>query len=173
MSDTYRSIARIEKTHGRKGEVVVVPAHGLPLLLRQGLEVVVVPPRLKGPRRFVVRRCTDSATGQLVALAGIDSLQQASALVGRTILAREADLPKDYALHDVDALLGREVTDVRLGVLGSIEEVMRGPAQDVWVVRGPYGEVLVPVVDEVVLSHEGDPIEVDLPGGLVGEVASS
>ena len=147
----------------------MVPAHGLPLLLRQGLEVVVVPPRLKGPRTHVVRSCTNSATGQLVALSGVDALEEASKLVGRTVLAREADLPEGYALHDVDALLGREVADERYGLLGSVAEVMRGPTQDVWVVRGPHGEVLVPVVDEVVLDYQSDPMRVALPGGLVGE----
>ncbi len=147
----------------------MVPAHGLPLLLRKGLEVVVVPPRLKGPRVHVVSKCVDSPTGQLVLLSGVETLQQASELVGRTVLAREADLPKDYALHDVDALLGCEVEDAHHGLLGRIEEVMRGPTQDVWVVLGPYGEVLVPVVDEVVIDFRSDPVRVDLPEGLVDE----
>lgn len=171
MAVAYRSIARVEKTHGRKGEVVVVPAHGLPLLLRQGLEVVLVPPGLKGPRSHVVRRCSDATGGQLVALSGIDTLNAAAACVGRTVLARVADLPEDLALHDVDALMGREVIDGGMGVLGSIVEVMRGPANDVWVVEGPRGEVLVPVVPHVVPSVPADngPIVVDLPKGLVEE----
>ena len=47
---------------------------------------------------------------------------------------------------------------------------MVGGGNDVWVVEGPYGEVLVPVVDAIVTNcPEDDVIDVDLPDGLVGE----
>ncbi len=168
MTEAYRSIAHVEKTHGRKGEVVAVPTHGLPLLLREGLRVVIVPPRLKGPRELEVLSCSDSSTGQLVRFGRVDSIQAASELVGHAVLARIRDLPEDFALHDVPALMGREIEDACLGVIGTIEEVMQGPANDVWVVVGPYGEVLVPVVEHVVASvPEEGPIVVSLPGGLV------
>jgi 16S rRNA processing protein RimM len=172
LAEAYRSIARIQKTHGRNGEVVAVPTHGLPLLLHEGLEVAIVPPALKGPRRHRVGRCVDAPGGQLVTFEDVRSLGDADALVGKTVLARVADLPTDLALRDVDALIGRDVFDERYGNLGSISEVLRGPAQDVWVISGRYGEVLVPVVDAVV--REFPPtgsICVDLPRGLVDEEA--
>lgn len=147
---------------------MAVPVHGLPLVLRQGMSVVVVPPRLKGPRERTVVSCVDSDTGQLVRLSGIGDLGSSSELVGRTLLVAEGDLPQDFGLHDVPRLVGRGVRDASAGYLGTIEEVLRGPANDVWVVRGPLGEVLVPVVDVYVTSlpGEGD-IEVALPGGIV------
>ena len=173
MSEAYRSIAIIQKTHGRNGEVVAVAAHGLPLALREGLCVYPVPPELKGPRRLVVASCSGDASGQLVSFAGVDNLNAASGLVGKTLLARRADLPHELLLRDVDALLGREVQDVRLGSLGTIEEVMRGPANDVWVVRGPYGEVLVPAVDAIVRDLDRPAAQggvlVEVPNGLVDE----
>lgn len=147
---------------------MTVPVHGLPLVVREGLTVCVVPPRLKGPRERKVTSCADSETGQLVHLSGIDDLGAASELVGRTLLVSEADLPAGFALHDVPRLMGRPVRDARAGELGRIREVMRGPANDVWVVVGPLGEVLVPVVDAYVthVSDHGD-IEVNLPNGIV------
>lgn len=148
----------------------MVPTHGLPLLLHTGLEVVVVPPALKGPRRFEVVSCTDARGGQLVALAGISSIGRAAKLVGKTLLAKTSDLPEDFVLHDVDELVGREVIDATRGSLGEISEVMRGPANDVWVVRGRKGEVLVPVVESVIREWSEDgPLMVDLPRGLVKE----
>ena len=43
-----------------------------------------------------------------------------------------------------------------------------GPANDVWVIDGPFGEVLVPVVDEVVVEvPDAGPIIVSVPSGLV------
>lgn len=168
MADTYRSIAHIEKTHGRKGEVVAVPAHGLPFMLHEGMSVVLVPPPLKGLRDHVVMSCVDGRAGQLVRLTGIKTLAESSAIVGKTVLARESDLPGDYALHDADALIGRTVMDERLGLLGTITQVMRTPAHDVWVVNGIRGEVLVPVVDAIVGDYvsEGS-LSVHVPRGLV------
>lgn len=159
----------MEKTHGRKGEVVTVPVHGLPLLVREGLVVFVVPPHLKGPRSLRVTAVeSDGRWGQLVAFDGVSGLDAAEGLVGRMLLARSADLPDDLALHDAEALQGREVEDESLGRLGTITEVMMGPANDVWVVEGPLGEVLLPVVESVVsdVPEEG-PITVRVPGGML------
>lgn len=168
MAKAYRSIACIQKTHGRNGEVVAVPTHGLPLLLRQGLKVAIVPPALRGSRYHVVQRCQDGEAGQLVQLSGCHTLGEAAALVGKTVLARVADLPEDLALHDADALMGRSVQDASLGFLGTIGGLMRGPANDVWIVDGPYGEVLVPVVESMILSvPDEEDIEVEVPRGLV------
>ena len=147
---------------------MTVAVHGLPPLVREGLEVFVVPPRLKGPRSHVVTHVTEGSRGQLVSLSGVGGIDAADALRGRYLLARERDLPEGVALHDAEALLGREVVDEALGFIGAIEEVMVGPANDVWVVEGPFGEVLVPVAGEVVptVPTKG-PIPVRVPLGLV------
>lgn len=173
MALGFRKIARVAKAHGSRGEVVAVPVCGLPPLLTRGLPVCVVPPQLKGPRWRTVEHAGQASPGQLVTLSGVCGLAQARALAGRYLLARERDLPSDLASHDPMRLIGREVVDERLGSLGSIEEVMRGPANDVWVVRGgAVGEVLIPVVTDVVgdVPPEG-PIGVRVPHGLVGDDA--
>ena len=164
----YRNIATISKTHGRKGEVLATAREGLPFLLAEGMEVTVVPPALKGPRSVVVRRVAGTGLTRLVSFSGIDDLDSAHGLVGRTILAPENALPEDVQRYDAYGLIGRVVVDERWGLLGHIDEVLRGPTQDVWVVRGSYGEVLVPAVDAFVshVPEQGD-IVVDLPEGLV------
>lgn len=150
-----------------RGEVVTVPVDGLPPVLSEGLRVAVVPPALKGSRWHEVLDVESSEAGQLVALSGVDDLGAAKAIAGRWLLAAEADLPADLSLHDAAHLCGREVVDARLGSLGTIEEVLRGPAQDVWVVRGERGETLLPAVEAYVdeLDDEG-PIRVTCPRGL-------
>jgi ribosomal 30S subunit maturation factor RimM len=63
--------------------------------------------------------------------------------------------------------VGRQVYDKALGLLGTIQEVMQGAANDVWVVSGEHGEVRVPVVDEFVGTVPAyGPISVALPRGL-------
>lgn len=172
MRERYRVIARVEKPHGRFGEVVTQSVHGLPLLVREGLEVAVVPPELKGERwGRVLEVQADDRSGALVRLEGICELADAEALAGRFLLAREADLPADLALHDAERLCGREVA-AQDGSTGTIAEVMQGPANDVWVVRGEKGELLIPVIDSVVseVAPTG-PIQVVLPAGLDWEEA--
>jgi len=46
-------------------------------------------------------------------------------------------------------------------------------ANDVWVVHGPYGEVLLPVIDDVVVSFDEDAetVMVTLLPGLLPEEA--
>ena len=102
-----------------------------------------------------------------MALSGVGTIDAASELRGRYLLAREADLPADFELHDADRLCGREVADAAAGPLGRIAEVMRGPANDVWVIRDGDRELLLPVIDSVVreVSPVG-PIAVDASGFL-------
>ena len=171
MRDRYRCIARVEKTHGRRGEVVTVPVHGLPSLVREGLDVAVVPPELRGSRWHTVVSCSsDGRSGSLVALDGAGDLAAAERLVGRHLLARLSDLPEDLALHDAGRLVGREVVDERSGDTATIAEVMVGPANDVWVLRGSRGELLLPVIDDVVSEvPDNGPVVVRIPAGLEWE----
>lgn len=151
---------------------MTVPVHGLPSIVSKGLEVCVVPPALKGPRWRKVLQADGGEKGQLVRLEGVSDLEAASKLVGKTLLARVGDLPEGFERSDVDWLMGRDVTDERLGYLGEISEVMVGPANDVWTVDGPFGEVMVPVVDEFVVKvPRRGPIVVRVPNGTVGSEA--
>ena len=174
MAADYRRIARVAKAHGTKGEVVAVPVDGLPPLLSDGLSVAVVPPALKGSRWHVVSDVRDSETGQLVRLSNVNDLGEARELAGKYLLAAEGDLPVSFAWMDLVGIVGREVVDDRLGPLGVVEEVMVGPANDVWVIRGERGESLVPAVPEIVLDLPEDGlIRTSVPVGLVpGDAAS-
>ena len=149
---------------------MTVPVHGLPPMLLEGMEVALVPPALKGSRwHHIVSVDDEGGSGQLVALSGVNDIGGAQQLVGKVMLASVESLSEDYSLHDVDALLGRCVVDVAAGPLGTIDEILTGPANDVWVVQGgPFGEVLLPVIDDVVreVSPSGA-IEVTVPAGIL------
>ena len=165
---TYRAIAHVVKTHGRRGEVVAVSADGLPSLIKKGMLLAFIPPELRQDRWVKVRSCNTGDSGMLVSFEGIDDLSSASTLVGKVLLADESELPDDLYLHDPYALIGMRVADVVAGDLGEIVETLVGPANDVWVVEGDFGEVMIPVVEEFLVDlPEDGPFLVNLPAGLV------
>ena len=168
MRDRFKNIARVVKARGKTGEVVVVSTDGLPLLVREGLEVCVVPPELKEKRWRNVVSCHEADGSASILLEGCATISDAEALKGRYLLAKVCDLPSDLPSYDVPRLLGREVSDAAMGHIGAIADVMFGPTQATWVVVGPYGEVLIPAVPEIVgtVPPEGA-ICVNLPHGLV------
>lgn len=167
---SFKNIARVVKPHGKKGEVLVHPLRGLPFLLEPGMRVALTPPRLKGDRfRKVLSVAAFDGDG-LVSFEGITSIGDAEGISGCYILAAVDDLdlgPLDIAFDD---LIGREVEDARYGDLGHITEILETPANDVWVVSGPYGEVLLPVIEQVMTEiPESGPIDVQVLDGLISD----
>ncbi len=107
----------------------------------------------------------------LVSFSGIESLDAAESITGCYVLAREDDLDLDPLIAPVDDLLGRMVIDERYGNLGTIDEVICTPANDVWSVTSEaYGELLIPVIEAVVPSipDEG-PVFVQVMDGIISD----
>lgn len=155
--------------HGIKGEVSAQPLRGLPFILRPGMTVALTPPALKRDR-FCTIESADAASG-LTKFSGIDDLDAAESISGCYVLARADEVELGPLEVPYDDLVGRTVTDSARGPIGTLAEVMETPANDVWVVRGDrYGEVLVPVIDQVVdsIPDEG-PIRVTLLAGLIDD----
>jgi 16S rRNA processing protein RimM len=170
--EPFAAIARVVKSHGLKGELAVEPASGFEFAPPNGLEVWFVPPP-PGLRSGRVENVRRGPRGPLVKVSGIDDIGVAGTLVGTEIIARSADLPAEMLrpVEVVDDGLGLSVTDQERGLLGEVVEVIVTGANDVWVVEGPYGEVLLPVIDDVVVSVDWDAATatVRLLPGLLGE----
>ncbi len=169
----YMNVARIVKTHGRKGEVVVAPLDGLPFCLEVGMRVCLTPPPLRGERFHVVERI-GGGDQAIVSFSGVTDLNASEPLVGKLVLARKDDVPEAEAELLVLDCVGNPMVDDVHGDIGVIQELIQLPANDVWRVDGgPYGEVLVPVIDEVVLElpeQEDGPVLVHLLPGILPEV---
>lgn len=138
-----------------------------PFFLPEGLHVWLVPPPAL-VRETEIVSVRPGPKGPLVKLRGVDSIEAAKSLAGVQILAAEADVPEDAFDEEPDAV-GALVRDQEHGDLGSIVENLVTGANDVWVVHGPYGEILIPVIDDVVLEYdeETDTFEVRLLPGLM------
>lgn len=172
----FTALARVMKSHGLKGEVAVEPAADLPFVLPIGLEVWFVPPPA-GVRTGRIENVRRGPKGPLVKVSGIDDIGTAQKLVGSDMMVRTEDMPADWCepLDDGADPVGLCVTDVERGLLGKVVELIVTGANDVWVVEGPYGEVLLPVIDDVVLEidWESGSVEVKLLPGLLPDDAGS
>ncbi|MDR3053243.1 MAG: 16S rRNA processing protein RimM [Coriobacteriales bacterium] len=164
----YTLVARITKTKGIKGEVITIPVDDLPFVLYEGLDVWVVPPLAEGPRATQITAVQKQGTGWGVLLKGVDAIDTASLLVGHCLLARTdaLDIPALEA-GDEDDWLDCIVQDVDLGELGVITGIMETPAHPLWVITGPFGEVMLPAVDEFIVAREGKTVQVKAPQGLI------
>ena len=88
-------------------------------------------------------------------LEGVEDVNAAMALKGRTVFIDRADarLPKGaFFLQDI---IGASVVDESGSEIGKLVDVMETPASNVYVVKGEQ-EHLIPAVPEFILSTDAD-----------------
>ena len=188
MVKSYRQVASIIRVRGVKGEAEVQDIDGLLSRLPAGIELWLVPPTASGPRQTRIETMRESASGIWVTLAGIEDRDTAAPLIGRFLLAAEDELlpepPPDESTTFADQeaqdpglspekptmppeALGLLVNDITHGFIGSIVEVSDISPQTVWIVEGPFGDVMIPAVEAFVRSWDKTAVIVDLPRGLL------
>ena len=166
----YETIARVVKTRGLEGKVLVRCTEDLPFCIYEGLELWVVPPLLEGVRRSLVlslESCGDDSA--VIGLEGLESIDDAERLVGRYLLARAEDLDLDPQ-EDMVLVLGCRAVSDDGRELGRVTEYLETKANDVLVItRHDGSELLVPVIEETVVAvpeQDGDPLVLHLLDGL-------
>lgn len=167
----YIAVGRVVAPHGIRGEVKVEPLTDFPERFKKGAKVFlgqavesgeVVPTEIAAARPHQGR--------WLVLFANVKDRDAAEALRDQYVLIPEADaMPlgehENYA-HD---LIGLEVVTNDGTALGRLVEILFTPANDVYILRGPQGETLIPATREVVLSVDlaSKRMIVALPEGLL------
>lgn len=154
------ALGTVGKPHGLAGDVYVWLDADLSEALVEGLTCDV------GARTLDVAQVRRHRGRPLVRFAGVDTRDTAETLRG---LAIEVDRDR---LDDVDDLvwaedlLGRDVVDADGLPVGVVDGLLDGAAHDFLVVARPDGgELLVPVVDELVDLSE--PVVIHGPPGLI------
>ena len=146
------AVGTIVKAIGIAGEVIVQPMTDFPERFRK-LRIVWLGTDGGPAAEARIEKAVVSPRGIRVKLKGIDDRDVAGRLRGKILFvdeAHRAKLPEGkYFVHDVLGLAVREEggTD-----LGTVADVLRYPASDVYVVRGDRGEILIPAVKEFVRS---------------------
>lgn len=169
MPAPYRRVGRVTKVHGTTGEVVVALTDGLSVRDLDDLTVWIVPPPGK-VRLYSLDGLRPTSKGVIVRLSGVTDAAAAHDLAGRWLLAREADVPATPGPER--GFLGYTVCDTVRGDIGRVTGHIVTGANDVLVVEdGPFGEVLVPVIPDVMreVDEQGRVLHVALLDGLIDE----
>lgn len=149
---------------------------GLSSYLAPDMTVWFIPPELDVPRSASIASVRP-LSGDEVAVTFCEEIgaEDAGKLVGKRILVDAACLPQTVS-HDTDDLRGYAVSDRRFGLLGTVSDVLAGPAQRILVVSRlaeagseADADVLIPFVDAFVqgIDDAARTIRVSIPQGLL------
>lgn len=84
-------------------------------------------------------------------LEGITDMDQAMALKNRTVYALREDFDLDEGEYFIADVIGLPVIDAdTLKQYGTVKDMINRGASDLYVVDTPYGECMIPVVDEFI-----------------------
>jgi 16S rRNA processing protein RimM len=166
IAQGYIAIGHVAALFGVKGEVKVTLATDFPQRF-QRLETVYLGPEARPIRLISSRPHQDSL---LVLLDGYFDRTTSEALLGQWLQIPESDLlPLDEGEHYVFQLIGLRVRTTDGRDLGVIAEILSTPANEVFVVQGAAGEVLVPYINDIVAEERLDVGEIivhPMPGLL-------
>ena len=148
----------IVNTHGVRGEVKLLPWLDCPEDLLDFTRCRI------GGRDYEIDACRVQNTCNLVKLKGVDTMEAAQALRGKTVTLYREDMDEDVIF--AGDLIGMEVFS-QAERIGELTQVLDYPGNQVYVVKGER-EYLVPAVKEFILSTdlEANRMEVKLLEGM-------
>ena len=146
MKLQFIEAGEIVTTHGVRGEMKVLPWVDSPEVLCEFDRV-----RIDG-KEYEVESCRIQKSCNLLKLAGIDTMEAAQAMRGKTVELYREDI-------DDDVIFAAELIGVEVfadGVcIGKIREVLDYPGNSVYVVKGEH-EYMIPAVKQFILSTDVD-----------------
>lgn len=146
MKLQFLEAGEIVTTHGVRGEMKVLPWADGPDFLVEFKRV-----NIDGVE-YKVESCRIQKTCNLLKLSGVDTMEQAQAMRGKTVRVYREDADPDAIF--VAELIGVEVFADNVQI-GTIIDVLDYPGNKVYVVRGEH-EYMIPAVKEFVLSTDMD-----------------
>ncbi len=164
----YLAIGRVARPHGVRGELRVEVLTDYPEWVEQRAYLYVGPTH----QRYALERVRLHQDVLLLKLEGCDDRDAAEALRGALIEVPVEDaIPLDEGEYYHFQLVGLQVVTETNEILGEVVEVMTLPknANEVYVVHGPLGEILLPAIEDVVVSLDVDAGQIvvrPLPGLL-------
>lgn len=151
----YLEAGKIVAAHGIRGELKINPTCDSAEFLRD-IGRFYIDGKLVLPQSIRVHK-----KALLVKLEGIDTIDAAQPLIGKTVYFDRDDAPLPSGRYFICDLIGLKVFDITENrVIGVISEVLQPPANDVYVVREGSEEHLIPAAGDFIVG-------VDLEKGVI------
>ena len=153
LAPDHVAVGRILSPHGLRGEMKVEPLTARPEYFTAGRSLWI------GESAYEVEASRRQRGIVILKLSDVASVDSAGALRGCLLSLPESELaplPEDeYYAHQI---IGLEVYDTGGTRLGKVIDLFPTGSNDVYIIDGPVGELLLPAIDDVI-------IEVDVEGG--------
>ena len=146
MKLQFIEAGEIVTTHGVRGEMKVLPWVDSPEVLCEFDRV-----RIDG-MEYEVESCRIQKSCNLLKLSGIDTMEAAQAMRGKTVELYREDIDDEVIF--AAELIGVEVYADGI-CIGKIREVLDYPGNSVYVVKGEH-EYMIPAVKQFILSTDVD-----------------
>jgi 16S rRNA processing protein RimM len=156
-------VARVLRAWGIRGDLKVQPFTDRPEDFERFTHVYLGTP----PRRYQVKSFRPYQGNWLLHLTGVDTRTAAEALHDLPVLIERERRQLEAGEYFSDQIIGLQVKTVKGEDLGEITEIIATGANDVYVVSGSRGEILLPARAEVIQSidlEQGVMIVELLPG---------
>lgn len=157
MKKQFLEVGRIVGTHGIRGELRVDPWCDSPDFL-SGFKTLY----FDEGKTSLKSKARPHKNIVLLRLEGVETIDDAEKLRGKVLYIDRDDARLPEGKNFVQDLIGCRVVDAddASKEYGEIADVFKTGANDVYTVKNPSGEFLVPVIDEVVVDK-------DIDGGVV------
>ena len=146
MTLQFLEAGEIVSTHGVRGEMKVLPWADSPDFLLDFNRV-----RING-KEYKVESCRVQKNCNLLKLEGIDTMEAAKAMHGKTLEIYREDADPDIIF--AAELIGMDVFEESIQI-GKIADVLDYPGNKIYVVKGEK-EYMIPAVKAFVLSTDMD-----------------
>lgn len=150
----YLELGKIVSTHGVRGELRVQHWCDSPDFFKSFKTVYL---GKNGSEPMTVLGARPHGNIMLLTLEGIDDLDKANTLRGKTIYVRREDAPLEEGHYFIAELIGCKVVDAddTAHEYGVVRDVLNTGASDIWQIKGKDGrEYLLPSVPGIVEKVE-------------------
>jgi 16S rRNA processing protein RimM len=145
---SFLTVARVRRPFGVRGELLLAVQTDFPQRLLAAEEIYCGEEHVKETVATIRRHGQD----MLLKLESVGDRDGAERFRNLIISVRMDDLPPlppgTYYHYQIEGL---SVVTENGEVLGTIHEILKTGANDVYVVRGPNGEILLPAIPQVIL----------------------
>jgi 16S rRNA processing protein RimM len=157
-------VGRILRAWGIRGDMKIAPFTDRPEDFKLYTHVFIGPQQ----QRYAVKSFRPYQGNWLLHLVGVDMREAAERLQGQDIFIELAQRPRLEGEFYAREVIGLKVRTIEGEELGEVTEILVTGANDVYVVKGARGEILLPARAEVIkgIDVEAGIMTVELLPGL-------